>query len=343
MKIKIHNLSQRRWVLLGLSTHHDSFTTKKTIVDKAYKLITGKKYSLVILDAISVLGKNYDEFCNQIIKKEPNTIYVVGDLFFKNIPILSDKFAKLLFNQKYLEKNIQFLHFSKLPFFIKIANGALPNITYILKDIFKYPKLTLKVASASKMILFAGQSGKHSILEILKLHSSSNDLDKANTKIESIFNQLEDKIQDTNIDSLGQAIIEAFRLLSAILEKFTYAVLQPQFKLQRDIVIFKSILRYAILLSLQKQGKIYLIQYPNSYLSLYNTRLYKKHLFLDFGGINGYEKVYPRMADIIFNRLKYYQFNQNNMEECQYSLNANKLNNYIQQEITSLYQLHNNL
>jgi hypothetical protein len=58
-----------------------------------------------------------------------------------------------------------------------------------------------------------------------------------------------------------------------------------------------------------RSQEIFLNIYPDPNVNAYQAgTLFRKHTFLDFGGVNGDEEIYPRAADILFHQRETIRF-----------------------------------
>ncbi len=76
-------------------------------------------------------------------------------------------------------------------------------------------------------------------------------------------------------------------------------------------IILRALLRVIALrwLSESHDQEVFMNIYPDPNVNAYQAGLlFKKHVFLDFGGINGDEAIYPRSADILFHRRRFIRF-----------------------------------
>jgi hypothetical protein len=77
-------------------------------------------------------------------------------------------------------------------------------------------------------------------------------------------------------------------------------------------IILRALLRWIALRQLaDARQDIFMNIYPDPNVNAYQAGwLFRKHTFLDFGGINGDEAVYPRAADILFHQRKTIRFHR---------------------------------
>jgi hypothetical protein len=78
-------------------------------------------------------------------------------------------------------------------------------------------------------------------------------------------------------------------------------------------IVLRALLRSLALRSLAeaRQQEIFTNIYPDPNVNAYQAGwLFRKHIFLDFGGINGDEAVYPRAADILFHQRRTIRFDR---------------------------------
>lgn len=341
VNILTNNSAHRRWILLGLKSHQYNSINKTTsihYITTNCDEVNNRPISLVLLDGVDLIGRNYEKTKTLIYSGRFDNIFVVGDICIKSKLIENQNIIKLLFKQQSTEDSILRIVDLRIDFFSKIKYNIPLDFLYPLKDFFSHPKIISKILFQPRTIIFAGQTGKYSILEIFQKHIHANDdIHIYINYLESIFSNLSMMITcEIKFEELASYIINAHFEILAKMDDTYYARLQPFFKTERNTVIFKSIFRFVILTFLQKKDLLFLITYPESFVRVYNSNLYKKHLFIDFGGVNGYESLYPRTADLCFNKLDFYQFEQEGMKTCQLNLNIEDLSLYIETQINEL-------
>jgi hypothetical protein len=94
------------------------------------------------------------------------------------------------------------------------------------------------------------------------------------------------------------------------LSKWLTAIRRQPDRWTNDIVL-RSLLRWIALkrISEMRSQESFLNIYPDPNVNAYQAgMLFRKHTFLDFGGVNGDEEVYPRAADILFHQRKTIRF-----------------------------------
>jgi hypothetical protein len=94
------------------------------------------------------------------------------------------------------------------------------------------------------------------------------------------------------------------------LSKWLSAIRRQADKWTNDIVL-RSLLRWIALkrISEMRSQEVFLNIYPDPNVNAYQAgMLFRKHTFLDFGGVNGDEEIYPRAADILFHQRKTIRF-----------------------------------
>lgn len=353
MKFKLlcNSAPHRRWIKFGLLTHcfdGDDVLKKPCVrnnrilnyltMDLAnFKSIkdNGDTFkSFIALDAANFLGKNYDRLTNALESDEISAVYVVGDLGVMNNLVPHLPKVRLLYNQKYsadLHEFYSVLH--SMSYYEAAAYGVYPGFFYGCKDIASHPSKALSLMfSREKKVIFAGQDGRHSIYSLFLQHEEESLHKDKNLqfKVESVINRLLSDVESQpSVENAANLIVNGTMELSSILENTEYAKTQDLFKSQRKTVLFKSIFRLVMLRVLSLKGLLTIIDYPAEYLRIYNSNFYRQHLFIDFGGANGYECIYPRVADMVFNRLSFFQFDQDGMLSCQDNLLADGLAVYI--------------
>jgi len=357
-KIDVKNVAHKRWIKFGLLTHNNLKSDKENITgfSKISKCVTTninyfdnyshkKDYetSFVSLDAASFLGRTYTNTLEIIDRKKFKCIYIVGDLGAKNIPFFDFDNLSLLYDQS---KNNSFSTLNKIfhdiKFFEGMKSGIFPSALYFLKDVTSHPlevkKLIFNTDFDKKKYIFAGQNGTHSIYNIFDQHECLESIQKTNRiKISEILNEyINDISKDTSSLDISEIIINITNQLIEILENTTFALEQTNFRKYRETIIFKSVFRLCIIRLLDELGVLELIKYPDKYIRIYNSSYYEQYIHIDFGGVNGYEKLYPRVADIIFNKLSYHQLNQDDLKRCQASLEIKNLKRYIDCELALL-------
>ena len=345
MKI-IASRAHKRWIYLGLLSQNDKncFTQKPIKIVTTNKILSSNDNSIsfVLLDGINAIGKNYSQFIQLLESNSFKEIYVVGDAILNNSFFKKYKNIKLLFYQDfYHNKDV----FKKLTIGKRIKYNILPGLFYFAKDVINNSSFVLDLIKMPKTILFAGQTGKHSVVNLFINHID-NDFEESklyfDNYIEACFNDCDKSIENNNtIENLVTIIIETSNKLKTKLDETKIAIDQTEFEFERYTVIFKSVLRFVIISHLKHLNLLKVIPYPDYYVRLYHSEFYRKHLLIDFGGVNGYESLYPRTADIILNNLHFYQFDQNNMKLCQQNLNSSVLSNYLTKELFKLIKFKN--
>jgi hypothetical protein len=94
------------------------------------------------------------------------------------------------------------------------------------------------------------------------------------------------------------------------LSKWLSAIRRRADQWTNDIVL-RSLLRWIALkrISEMRSQEVFLNIYPDPNVNAYQAgMLFRKHTFLDFGGVNGDEKIYPRAADILFHQRETIRF-----------------------------------
>ncbi len=88
-------------------------------------------------------------------------------------------------------------------------------------------------------------------------------------------------------------------------------------------LVARALLRLIALRALAKSrgGEIFLNIYPEKNVNAYQAgMLFKRHVFLEFGGINGDEAIYPRTADLAFHKRYLVRFDSTNAVQRLYEL-----------------------
>jgi hypothetical protein len=346
-KINVDNYAHKRYINYGLKTHDYNRTEQEDLINNErisiVTTITEKKnvkiqQSLVVLDSASILGKHFVGFTKMLENNDLVSIYIVGDTCFESDYIKSKTNIKLLYKQGI---NNVFEVFDSHGLFKYFINGNLPGIVYFCRDIVKQPRIVYKILTKSKSILFAGQDGESSIKFLLSSHiENSENLEIIQQRLSLSLKNISSKINKfTTIKSISKHIIELTSEFSDIIEKTDYALDQKFFKEQRMTILFKSFFRFFMIKYMESKEILTVIKYPKEYLRIYNSKFYNRNYFIDFGGVNGYESLYPRMADIIYNQLQYFQFNQDELRLCQLELDTNCLETYIKTQIGLLNSL----
>ena len=140
-----------------------------------------------------------------------------------------------------------------------------------------------------------------------------------------------------SIDEISDIILTLHTLLLKILEDNYLSKNYLIYKNEIGIVIFKSVFRIILLKYLDRMGLLIFIEYPKMYLRIYNSKLYSKFKYIDFGGNNGFEKLYPRTADLKSTGIEYFQFDQNKMKNCYSNLLKINLCKIIEDDLTKLF------
>lgn len=349
MKILASN-AHKRWIRFGLASHkglnlfsefsNKIFTTNKSLV------IRNKQCSLVVLDGINLIGKNHTFYKDILESNLHDEIFIVGDAILNNTYFNQFKNIKLLFYQDFRDNKDVLQKFKNINIYNRFRYNILPGFFYFAKDFINNPVFVSDLIKMPKTILFAGQTGKHSIISLF-LNHITEDYEKEKVSFEhyvdNCFKRCDNQIKSNNsIDNLCNLIIETNKEIKLKLDKTELAKLQPSFEFERDTVIFKSVLRFVLITHLKYLNLLNVIPYPGFYVRLYHSKFYRKHMFVDFGGVNGYETLYPRTADMVFNQLNFYQFNQQDMKLCQKDLNFNVLSEFLNQELFKLKMSYGN-
>jgi hypothetical protein len=330
-----------RWTYLGILTQREFFSdfhnTSIFITENPQDNTENSDKRLIIFDAMSLLGWRF-EYYDKIFKANIfSTIYVVGDIITKVDEFISYHNVKLLFRQDITQTNEPIKMWQQISILSKIKYRILPCVFYALRDILNYPFEIIKLLRQKRTILFAGQTGIYSIINLFHCHTDKNNSEECNRITDFIEERLcKNNYSFVDTENLARTILFEFEILKEELEKLKYSIIQPNFKYCREVILFKSIFRYFVILFLQKKGYLTVISYPKMYIRIYNSKLLKKHLLIDFGGVNGYENIYPRMADIIYNKLDYFQLDQLMMEQCQVAMNLKVITKYLECELANL-------
>lgn len=351
-KLLLINNSQSRWIHLGLFTHFlaGSLQVKPGSIITTDNQSSGKSTtkSLVIFDAMNLMGRDYKMYESCCNKNIFENIFVVGDIIsdIQNIPICHK--LQLLFNQgKCSQVNTLTKTFQSIPLKDRIRYKIFPGFIYAIKDLIKHPIVVLSLICKRRTLLFAGQNGIHSLNSILLKHKKENNPEEQRMTREVIeihLSQCRTNIHHSSTSyDLSEEIINTHNIIMKELESSHYAVEQPFFHQSRETVVFKSVFRFVMIDYLEKKGLLTFIEYPKQFIRVYNSKLYKKHLLIDFGGVNGYESLYPRIADINCRGLKSFQFNQSKMKHCQTKMNCLQLSDYLKSQLLAMqHQLDNN-
>lgn len=357
-KILSETGARRRWIKLGTLTRRieDEYLDKPSCgQSKAslHYLITAldalapnieqgrELISFVSLDSAFFLGKSYESLTNAVNSHCFSSVYIVGDLGVSNNPIPHIPKAKLLYSQEYSqngEKLYASLHAHDL--WEGIVHGIYPGVLYGCKDLVMHPLRVAKLLSSeSKLILFAGQDGTYSIQNLFMQHDD-NALSNAamwRANVNGILKRLSGEMEiQPSVVGAAELIVAGTSELTELIENTKYAIEQGYLKEQRCTVLFKSVFRFVFLRLLVRMNLLTIIAYPTEYIRIYNSNLYNRHLFLDLGGINGYEPIYPRVADMVYSGLVYFQVNQQGMQSCQQNLSIDQVARFIDCNVTQL-------
>ncbi|TRZ76717.1 MAG: hypothetical protein D4R94_04365 [Chitinophagaceae bacterium] len=356
MKYKIitNNAPHRRWIKFGVLTQQNNdysnykvnrqkpSTEHHLILKNEDNAIENDLKSFVSLDAADFLGRDFIKLTTSLSTRGFSNVFIVGDLGVSESPIPTLDNVVLLYNQNNandIKKLYKSLHSNTL--YENFSNGIYPGFFYGTKDLLKHPlKVSKLLFEKNNLILFAGQDGSHSIYNIFSKHTKEpNNLQ---SKVKNILDKLSNEIvNEPSVTNASNSIIKGVSEISFLLENTPYAIEQTNLKVQRETIIFKSLFRFILIRLLIKQGLITIIKYPEEYIRIYNSNWYNRHTFIDFGGVNGYEKIYPRVADMIYNQLPFVQFDQEEMKLCQQKNSIADLASFIDVQMDILRRITN--
>lgn len=331
--------SHRRWVYLGLVSHGEEarigeFRPWERV--RSADLQGGSSPAFYLLDSARILGEGYEHY--QALRDEyPKvTVSTVGDLggSAEIVPGLSD--VRLLYEQLgFAEFRRRVLAAGAGPGNWKPSCGLHPSMLYMARDWVCHPMLTRQVLKQKAALLFGGHSGIASLKTLFAQHDGGDrgtveQLDRTITKMAS------DGARCASAGTAAQLITYHGSKLEELLAGTKYAQRQPHLGVQRKCVVFKSVFRFFFIKLLSAKQTLIHLDYAAGFLRIYQSQLFQDLKLIDLGGVNGFESLYPRTADMVRAGLKFHQINQVAMRNCMQEMEVRLLEKYLEEELQNL-------
>jgi hypothetical protein len=344
--------AEKRWVRLGLLTHsrqepqnEDRMVHRLSAwssVSSSWESAEFEQRSFYFLDAARFLGREYECLKSCLSAEIVHRAFVVGDLGCRAEPITGIPKIQLLYEQIPLsEFRFRVKAFESSGFFHGIRCGLLPSSLYATRDALLHPAAVAKILAMRPKLLFAGQSGLISMRNLFLQHG---DVREWVDRVSPVVAQLNTEVRVCgSVEHAAKLMLEYTASFTRLLELTTYALTQEQLKIQRHTVVFKSVFRFVLCNLLKNLHLIINLDYSMGFLRVYQSCIYSKHLLIDFGGVNGYEVLYPRSADMLRSGAVFFQLEQEKMLGCQMELSDRQLRCYIESQLAAisiLYEKH---
>ncbi len=301
-----------RALCLGLAGHLEGHSTNSRVIashDPSRLAAFHSKnphlhatYVWAVLDGFFMLSECYQR---EGFKKEYNfmQVFLVGDCgSLEDLRVASGrKDAKLLLEGERLTRLIQKLRgadpLTRLRYHIP------PSLFYECWDYIKDPRDSFKRSGAK--LFFAGNDGLRGIGAVFaaleafdRLHESGlGPQVYAETVSEALARNMSlEQLAVLSLDYYNRLCEEvAIRLRSELTNQDEVA------RIHRNrcckAILFKSLFRHFVLSWIISKDLAIVITSPRRNKSFYAHRNLNHHLMLDFGGLNGFEEIYPRTLD----------------------------------------------
>lgn len=340
-KVVTSGPAEMRWVRFGLLTHDGESRLGEAAAEglltsgveaPANEAPLDGRQSFYFMDAARLLGRDLERFAARVAPLSVEHAFVVGDLGCAGGPIPNVGKIELLYHQIGFAEFRRRLRVLEASARAKVKAAALyPRWVYAARDVVHQPRSVLRILMKPPTIVFAGQSGLDSLRNVFRQHESNEP--EAARAFEAAIEGLEEEAKTCESSArAAENIIRHSAAIEMAVEATKLAQMQSHLRSQRFTIIFKSVLRFVLLSTMANRGWLINIGYDFGFLRVYQSRMYRRHLFVDFGGVNGYEPLYPRMADIMRSELDFYQLSQPLMHACQMSRSESCLKGYIDEQ-----------
>ena len=307
-------------------------------LDRVQQLGSSVQMRLVLLDSIDAFRNVRSRIFDALDRGWLKDVLYVGDLGLRPHELFDGRPCSLLYDQLsnyHREGNLMFQLRARL---LTIRRGQHHlyrlGLTSLAKDLATHPVECLRLALGPGTVVFAGRSGMCGIMHtVASLGCDSQCRDK-------FFNELQRDLARLDRAPFEETCREFARLLQKAY-RFAEQISHDELSFKaRKCILFKSLFRLFCLSLLSRYIKLVVLGYPEYYLRVYESRVYRRHTFLDFGGINGFESIYPRTADLSSNGAKWLQVDQELMRAAFNSTSpddwANCLKSQTKQTLTLL-------
>lgn len=141
-----------------------------------------------------------------------------------------------------------------------------------------------RIARNGSEFVFAGQSGRMSLEYLADVAASSG---RPTTALLALIGQARDLERGgtltTDLDDMAERLVDEGALSGS-----------------GAMLVVRSLLRLHTLDQLRRAGAPLVTHfYPHAMVNIYQSRWLPRNRYLDFGGMNGSERVYPRAADLL--------------------------------------------
>jgi hypothetical protein len=184
----------------------------------------------------------------------------------------------------------------------RLKFGILPSAVHTLKDQMKeLRQLRRRPSVVERTALFAGNDGISPVLQMVAtcVEEPLTDADVSSIKSSFAATAPEKAGGRNRTTALARRVSRAYETLQTFVRCRIERSRNREFRFYGpgiSTILFKGVFRYACLQELKSLRLVETIHAPRN-ISVYNRAQFNDRLMLDFGGINGFEPLYPRSME----------------------------------------------
>lgn len=276
---------------------------------------------LVLLDAVEAIGNCRHEILTALENGWAKDVLYVGNLGLRTSEFLEGRPCDLLFDQtaNYKDQGSGISRIRNRLLTISRGRHDLYHLglASFVKDAITHPSRCAELALGKKRAVFAGRDGIDAVHLLLgSINCPAKDRNFLLHEIEAAGT----RSLKASIDDL---CCEFARLIDTMYRYIVVNSLNEIHQRAMRCISFKALFRYFCLTHLSNRTDLAFLRYPNCYLRVYESPIYRRHKFLDFGGVYGFEPIYPRTSDLCMSGSAYLQLDQKRMRAACESSSAN--------------------
>jgi hypothetical protein len=301
-----------RTIKLGLTARQSAFHTRPVVASSSHlKLLEHQRginvdntYVWAVLDGFFLATPTFEKYHLQGAFESIGHIYAVGDLGgLDRLRARVGRPVELLLDAAICDALVDRLAVANP--WRRLRFGLLPASAYTINDRLKSwrQSRTLRdTVSRRGGLLFAGNKGVGPVREMLSTcverPLETNEIDAISAAFSTIHGCGSHSADAAAAEIAGQ-VCAAFDALKRSVELSIAHSRNAAFPFDDygiSMILYKALFRYAVLERLRWLQLVETIHPPHN-VSVYTRPRFKLRRMLDFGGINGFEALYPRSLD----------------------------------------------